>query len=145
MSPSVDQLSSCGWRELFVFSGSLWYSKRGRALEVDRAGLAGGQLGAVLVADVHRAEDRLADRAGVRQPLLGVAVHEAVALGAGVVLVDDRAPPLDHLLLHRDRARRGGVDDGLQRRQVVLRRARPRASFSMRTNIVGTTWRCVTL
>ena len=60
-----------------------------------------------------------ADGAGVGEPLLAVAVDEPVALGAGVVLVDHRAEPLDHLLLDRDRARRGGVDDALQRRHVV--------------------------
>ena len=59
--------------------------------------------------------------ARVREPLLGVDRGEQVALGAGVVLVDDRPPPLDHLRLDRRRARRGGVDDGAQRRQVEAR------------------------
>ena len=39
----------------------------------------------------------------------------------GVVLVHDRAPPLDHLLLDGDRARRRGVDHHLQRGEVVPR------------------------
>ena len=75
---------------------------------------------------------------------LAVAVHEAVALGAGVVLVDDRPEPVDHLRLHLGRARRGGVHDDLERRQVVARRAPPSGSLSMRMNIVGTTWLKVT-
>ena len=53
------------------------------------------------------------------QPILRVAVHEAVGLGAGVVLVDHRSEPLDHLLLDRHRTRRCGVDDTSQRRDVV--------------------------
>ena len=44
------------------------------------------------------------------QPLLGVAGREAQALGGAVVLVDDRPPPIDHLLLDLHRAGRGGVD-----------------------------------
>ncbi len=53
------------------------------------------------------------------EPLLAVAVAEAVALGAGVVLVDDGAPPLDHLVLDVDRARGRSVDAGDHRRHVV--------------------------
>ena len=68
---------------------------------------------------MQRAADREPDGARVGQPLLTVAVHEAVALRAGVVLVDHRSEPLDHLLLHGHRARRRGVDDALQRRDVV--------------------------
>ena len=85
-----------------------------------------------------------ADRAGVGQPLLGGDVGAADALGARVVLVDDRAPPLDHLALDRDRARRGGVD---RRPAGSTGRSASRSSSgrrSMRTNIVGTNWAWVT-
>ena len=57
---------------------------------------------------------RAADGAGMGQPLLRADRAEAVALAARVVLVDDRAPPVEHLLLGLDRARCGGVDDGLR-------------------------------
>src|SRR4051795_3911436 len=53
------------------------------------------------------------------QPLRAPDVDEAVSLGARVVLVDDGPPPLDHLPLDVDRARRGGVDDRLEARHVV--------------------------
>ena len=43
----------------------------------------------------------------------------------GVVLVDDRAPPLEHLTLHLDRAGRRGVDGVAQARQVVARSLAP--------------------
>ena len=69
---------------------------------------------------------------------------EAVALGAGVVLVDDRPPPVDHLLLDLDRARarrRGRPAAGCDRSYAA---ARLGGSFSMRTNIVGTHWPWVT-
>ncbi len=92
-----------------------------RLLEVDDAVLARGQLGAFVVAHVQGPEDRLADRAGVRQPVVGGGVGDAVALGGAVVLVDDRAPPLEHLVLHRHRAGSGGVDGDTVRRQVVSR------------------------
>ena len=92
-----------------------------RALgEVDRARLARRLLGAVVTDDVELARERGADGARVREPLLGVAVDEPVALGARVVLVEHRTPPLDHLVLHLDRTRRRRVDAHLQRRQVVL-------------------------
>ena len=54
------------------------------------------------------------------EPLFAVAVHEAVAFGTGVVLVDDRPPPVDHLALDLDRARRSGVDTDVERGGVVL-------------------------
>ncbi len=53
------------------------------------------------------------------QPLVGVAVHETVAFGAGVILVDDRSPPLDHLALHFHRTWSRSMDDGLQAGYVV--------------------------
>ena len=89
------------------------------AVEPDRAGGAGRHLLAVVVEDQQRPEDRRADRARVGQPLLAVAEREAVGLGGAVVLDELGTEPVDHRLLHRHRARRGGVDDDLQRRQVV--------------------------
>ena len=83
------------------------------------------------------AQQHLADRAAVREPFGGVASGEAHPFGGAVVLVDDRAPPIDHLLLDLHRAGRGGVHERLQRRHVVA----PRhfvGSLSMRLNIVGT-------
>ena len=83
--------------------------------EVDGAGLARRQHAAVLVEDTQLADQRAADGAAVREPLLRVAGDEAVALGAGVVLVEHRPPPVDHLLLDLDRAGRRGVDRAAQR------------------------------
>ena len=87
--------------------------------KVDQAGLAGGQFAAVVVADVQHALRRAAHRTWVRQPFLRGDAAEAVVLGAGVVLVHDRAPPVQHALLHLHRAGRGGVHRHLQRRQVM--------------------------
>ena len=92
----------------------------GCALEVHGAGLALGNLVAVLADDVQDTDDRLTDGALVGEPALAVAVHEPVAFAAGVVLVDHGAQPLDHLLLDRCRARCSSVDDGFERRDVVL-------------------------
>ena len=89
------------------------------ALEVDLAGLTGRQLGAVFADDVHRTGQRTTDRARVGEPLVGGDQRRAVRFGGGVVLVDDRAPPVDHLLLDLHRARRRGMHDPLQARHVV--------------------------
>jgi hypothetical protein len=102
-----------------------------------------GPAPAVVVAHVHRAPDGRAHRAGMGQPLLGGDPRHAAALGARVVLVDHRPPPLDHPPLDLGRARRGGMHDRAQAGEVV----RPRAasgSLSMRTNMVGTNWAWVT-
>ena len=120
MSPTVDQPFALN--ESRVFSASLWYSKPGRFGGGSNHTVPtspGGQLVAVVVEDADAGEHRLADRAGVREPVGAVDERRAHALGRGVVLVDDRAPPLDHLALHLDRARRGRVDRDLLRRQVV--------------------------
>ena len=92
----------------------------GSTTEVDGAALTDRHLLALVVADVHHTVDRRAHGALVGQPHVAVAVDEAVALGSRVVLVDDRAEPLDHLLLDLYRARSGSMDDALQRRHVVL-------------------------
>ena len=65
------------------------------------------------------AHHRLADRAGMRQPFVGGDQRRADRLRGRVVLVDDRSPPVDHLLLDLDRARRGRVHHALQAGQVV--------------------------
>ena len=56
----------------------------------------------------------------MREPVGGADVCRAGSLGGCVVLVDDRTPPLDHLALGLDRARRGRVQHDLLRRQVVF-------------------------
>ena len=55
----------------------------------------------------------------MREPLRGRDERGPDVLGARVVLVDDRPPPLDHLALDRDGARRSGVHDDLETRHVV--------------------------
>src|SRR3989304_3499683 len=56
---------------------------------------------------------------------------DRVALGAGVVLVEHRTPPFDHLLLHGDGAGRCRMDRHPQARDVVagplLHRGAPHA------------------
>ena len=91
----------------------------GRAGEPDDAVLADRQFLPRLVGDRHRAGCHPADRAGMLQPLLRADRHVSGRLGGGVVLVDDRAEPVDHLPLDLDRARRGAVRDGAQAADVV--------------------------
>ncbi len=80
-------------------------------LPVDGADLAGGELVALLVADVRDAlESVAAHRPRALERLLGVDERDTHALGGRVVLVDHRAPPLDHPPLDLRRTRRGGVD-----------------------------------
>ncbi len=62
---------------------------------------------------------RSADRPGVRQPFVGGDQRRADRFRGGVVLVDDRSPPVDHLLLDLDRARRRRVHHPLEAGQVV--------------------------
>ncbi len=80
-----------------------------------------GDLGAVLVEHLgDGARDRAPDGAGALEPLVRVD-EEGAALGRGVVLVEHRAPPLDHRLLDVDRRRRGAVHHPAHRRGVVAR------------------------
>ncbi len=103
-----------------VLSSSPKYSKRADAggLDPHEPLLAGGQPLAVGIAHVEVVGVGAPDRAGLREP--GGAVDAgAVALGRRVVLVHDRAEPLDDRLLHRHRAGGRAVDDGEQRGDVV--------------------------
>ena len=115
MSPSVNTAASrWAWA---VLSGSPWYSKSmpEEVLDPDRAGLARGQLVAVVVEDVHLVDGaRATHRPRPRQPLLARGQADHPALGGAVVLVDHRAPPLDHPPLGLGRAGRGAVPHDLQ-------------------------------
>ena len=82
--------------------------------KVDGADLASRHLLAELVADLQFADDGLAHRSLVGQPLGRPDHRHAVALGAGVVLPHDGPPPFDHLLLDQNRARCSRVDGDLQ-------------------------------
>ena len=93
--------------------------ERRAALRPHRARLAGRELVAGVVEDVRRAQQRLADRPAVGEPVLGVDRRQQIDLGGRVVLVDDRPEPLDHRRLDVRRTRRRGVDDRAQRRQVT--------------------------
>ena len=90
-----------------------------RHFEIDDAGLANGQFGAAFVADVDHAKDRPAHGAGVRQPFLRRGVGEAVEFRGAVVFVDDRPPPVEHLLLDAGWTGGGGVDGHSMGGQVV--------------------------
>ena len=117
MSPTVFQ--PCESRDDAVLCGVVEVLEVEPALEVDLAGLTRRQFVAVLVEDVERAHHRLADRSGMRQPVLGGDQGRTDGLRGGVVLVDDRPPPVDHLLLDLHRARRRRVHDPLQTGHVV--------------------------
>ena len=79
----------------------------------------GGELVAVLAADLHLADQPPADRALVRQPFLGIDRSRSRCPRCRRSTRNHRAPPGDHLLLHRHRAGRGGVDRRAQRGEVV--------------------------
>ena len=109
-------------------------------------GSPGRQLGAVVADDVELCPTSArADGARVREPLLGVAVDEPVALGARVVLVQHRTPPLDHLRASPSTGHGAAAwmhtfsDD----RSYFARTSG--GSLSMRMNIVGTNCVVVTL
>ena len=140
MSPTVDQ--PCALNESRVFSASLWYSKPGR--------FGGGSNHTVPTSPAGSSSpissrmwigpsiDRPTEP-GCASQSAAVDVRRARAFRCGVVLVDDRAPPLDHLALRLDRARRRGVDRDLLRRHVVLRAHRRReASACARTSSAPT-------
>ena len=74
----------------------------------------------------------------------GEADRGARAFGRGVVLVDDRAEPLDQPALDVDRTRRRAVDDVDAATTRRSDRARRAGSDSSRWNIVGTMCVCVT-
>src|ERR1700737_1642173 len=80
-----------------------------RARRFLRAGLH------VLVQHVQFAEQNLADGTTRSQPLLAFAGCESETLGRTVILMNNRSPPCDHLLLHLDRTRRSGVDYSIAR------------------------------
>ena len=94
---------------------------RDLTLEVDGACLADRQLLALVVADVDHPDEWLAHRAGPFEPFVRIHVAEAVQLGTGVILVQDRAPPRDHLVLHLDGARCRRMHGDLVAGEVVLR------------------------
>ena len=66
-----------------------------------------------------RVRQRLADGPLVSEPFVAVAGDDDPDLGGAVVLEDHRSEPLDHPPLDVDGARRGGVDDALERAEVV--------------------------
>jgi len=92
---------------------------RGCSAEIYLAFLANGHFVAVFIADVKFAEYGAANSAFVLQPFRALGPCHAVPFGPGIVFVDDRAPPLNHLLFDRDRTRRGSVDDEFQAAYII--------------------------
>src|SRR5579862_1781241 len=88
------------------------------AREVDGARLPRRELLAVRPDDVALLRGP-AHRARVGEPLLGGDPRAADVLGRRVVLLDDGAPPLHHLALDGDGARRGRVHDVAETGDVV--------------------------
>ena len=63
--------------------------------------------------------ERDADSARMSEPLWCVAIDEAIALAACVILMDHWAKPIDHLPFCLDRARGCRVENTSERRDVV--------------------------
>ena len=119
MSPTVKNPSaSC---DSSVFALSPLYSKSPAPIFIHT--VPGSPAGTALPSSsvIFSSDDRprAPDRAGVLQPLVGRR-DRAAAFGGPVVLPDHRAPPVEHLALHVDRAGRRGVDRPPHRRHVVL-------------------------
>ena len=88
-------------------------------LEPHDARFADGELGAVFVADVNDVTAWPPHRSRVVEPFGGGDERCAGCFSRAVVLVDDRAPPLQHALLHVDGTRCGRVHRVTERREVV--------------------------
>ena len=78
--------------------------------QVHRAGDAGRAGGAVRVADTHLSDEGPAHAAPMGKPLGAIDDGLTVGFRGAVILVEDRAPPVDHGRLHRRRAGGRGVD-----------------------------------
>ncbi len=92
----------------------------GGLARVDAAGGPRRALGAVVADDAQRCvEQRPADRARVRERLLGADRGDPAELARRVGLVHDRAEPVDHRALGLRRAGRAGGQHEAQRAQVV--------------------------
>src|SRR3546814_12331542 len=89
------------------------------APERDEAVAARRNPASLLVADMKRAPMGAPDRSRPFEPLLRSDEGRAIAFGPAIIFIDDRPQPLDHPVLDLDRTRRGGVDDLLQRGQVM--------------------------
>src|ERR1700690_94044 len=87
-----------------------------RPAEVNQAVLPGGKFAAVFTHDMNLAEDRSTHCSRMSGPGSGVDSYESVALGTGVVLVNDRAEPVEHLMFNLHRTRRGGVENAFKGR-----------------------------
>ena len=85
-----------------------------------RLRLARREFVAFVIAYVYLAVQGLTYRAFMRQPFLRVELDEPIAFGACVILINYLTPPLDHLLLDRNRARRGGMNGNFQTTDIVL-------------------------
>ena len=80
------------------------------ALEVHQTRLTGWCFVAVVVTDAQHTELGGADRAGTLQPRGRRDHRDPVGRRRGVVLVQYRSEPVQHLLLHLDGTGSGGVD-----------------------------------
>ena len=78
--------------------------------EVDQPWLTRWKFRALLVANMNSSDQRAANRPRMCEPIFRTYVTKAVELSSGVVLVKNWPPPLQHLMLNLDRARRRSVN-----------------------------------
>src|SRR5882672_1000364 len=76
-------------------------------------------VGILVVDPDFRTRHGPADRAGMGQPFRRIATHSGTGFRRTIGLVNDRAPPSDHLAFHIRRARRTGMGDPAHRGNVV--------------------------
>src|SRR3546814_8933279 len=64
--------------------------------------------------------DRTPPRPAMRKPVVRSAEGQRPRLGRAIIFEDHRPPPVDHPDLHVERAGRAGVEDILQRAQIIF-------------------------
>ena len=90
------------------------------SLEKNRAGFADRQFIAFIVANANCAQQRPPDRTFMGQPFFRINRRETITFAAGIIFVNHRAPPFDHLVFNRYRARCCGVNGRGQGRQIIF-------------------------
>src|SRR6056300_1144523 len=103
-------------RRLFLI---LVVLKLAAASKIDSTGLTHRHFLTIVITDVNLAIQGPTYRPFVRQPLLRIQLHEAIAFGTGVVFVNHRPPPFDHRLFDRNRAWRSRMNGHFEAGYVI--------------------------